>query len=269
MATSSAPRACFVLLSASRSFRVGTRRTCHDTVDVLTSESSTTALGSAFATREHINARAWESVRACDEMRSATDSVEHAHTEMVLTKQCADVSKLMYHMRINGDLLDKDLLVAFDGQLQASLNGDLQPHRVPPFGVNHGRTISALPLPTLTSPSWQSTTRAPTQPSTLQPNAAQLLQGQLDEALAERELSWRNVLSGIEGAMSRIWPLLPSGTEARRATPGPETLEDPLAWTRACTWPCFRCTSRKAPERPARDNRNLGVQKSITRGCGS
>ena len=63
--------------------------------------------------------RAWGSVRACDEMRSAIGSVDHAPTEMVLTMQCADVSKLMYPMRINGDLLDKDLLVAFDGQLRA------------------------------------------------------------------------------------------------------------------------------------------------------
>ena len=57
------------LLSASRNFRVGTRRTCTTPVDVLTPESGTTALGSSFGTREHINARAWESVRACDEMR--------------------------------------------------------------------------------------------------------------------------------------------------------------------------------------------------------
>ena len=37
--------------------------------------------------------------------------------------------------------------------------------------------------------------------ATLPPNAAQLLLGQLDEALAERELSWRNVLSGVEEAI--------------------------------------------------------------------
>ena len=71
-------------------------------------------------------------MRACDEMRSAVGSVDHATTEMVLTRQCADVSKLMYHMRINGDMLDQDLLVAFDGQLwasvSASLNGDLPDH---------------------------------------------------------------------------------------------------------------------------------------------
>ena len=48
-------------------------------------------------------------VRACDELRSAINGVDHAPTELVLTRQCADVSKLMYHMRINGDLLDHDL----------------------------------------------------------------------------------------------------------------------------------------------------------------
>ena len=37
--------------------------------------------------------------------------------------------------------------------------------------------------------------------ATLLLNAAQLLLGQLDEALAERERSWRNVLSGTEEAM--------------------------------------------------------------------
>ena len=50
----------------------------HDTVDVLAPEAGTTALGSAFGYREHFNARAWESVRSCDEMRSAIGSVDHA-----------------------------------------------------------------------------------------------------------------------------------------------------------------------------------------------
>ena len=76
-----------------------------DTVVVLSPDAGTTALGSAFGTREQINARAWESVRACDELRSAINGVDHAPTELVLTRQCADVSKLMYHMRINGDIL--------------------------------------------------------------------------------------------------------------------------------------------------------------------
>ena len=88
----------------------------HDTVDVFAPEAGTTALGSAFGSREDVNARAWESVRACDGMCSAIGRIDHAPTEMVLTKQCADVSKLMYYIHINSDLLDKDLLVAFDGR---------------------------------------------------------------------------------------------------------------------------------------------------------
>ena len=70
--------------------------------------------------------RAWESVRACDELRSATTGVDHAPTEMVLTRQCADVSKLMYHVRINGDVLDHDLLASFDGQLRASVSNSVR-----------------------------------------------------------------------------------------------------------------------------------------------
>ena len=60
-----------------------------------------------------------ESVCACDEMRSTIVGVDHAPTEMVLTRQCADVSKLRNHMHINGDILDRDLLASFDGQLRA------------------------------------------------------------------------------------------------------------------------------------------------------
>ena len=40
--------------------------------------------------------------------------------------------------------------------------------------------------------------------STLPTNATQLLLGQLDEALAERDLLWRNVLSGTEDAMQDL-----------------------------------------------------------------
>ena len=40
--------------------------------------------------------------------------------------------------------------------------------------------------------------------STLPTNAAQRLLGQLDEALAERELLWRNALSGGEDAMQDL-----------------------------------------------------------------
>ena len=241
----------------------------HDTVDVLAPEAGTTALGSAFGSREHINARAWESVRACDAMRSAIGSVDHAPTEMVLTRQCADVSKLVYRMRVDGDMLDKDLLVAFDGQLRASvsasLNGDLPDHSwwQATTGVSCGRlglrTALGIALPAFVA--GRTTCRplvstmvdhfshafdVPNQlimaeygartdaaltrlVATLPPNAAQLLLRQLDEALAERELSCRNVLSGVEEAMQD--QPTPSLRHARGITPdeGDEDDEHPLA----------------------------------------
>ena len=43
----------------------------------------------------------------------------------MLTRQRADVSNLMYHRRINDDLLDHDLLASFDGQMRASVSASL------------------------------------------------------------------------------------------------------------------------------------------------
>ena len=99
---------------------------------------------------------------------------------MVLTRQCADVSKLIYHMRINGDLLNHDLLASFDGQLRASVSaslcGDLPDHswwqattESPAVVCTFARPLER-PLPPLSpaascvatwSPSWL-TTSAPT-----------------------------------------------------------------------------------------------------------
>ena len=59
----------------------------HDTVSVFNPETGNTALGSAFGSREHTDARDLESVSACDATRSAVVSVDHAATEMVLTRQ--------------------------------------------------------------------------------------------------------------------------------------------------------------------------------------
>ena len=47
-------------------------------------------------------------MRACDETAARPSrAFTHALAEMVLSRQCADVSKLMYHMRINGDVVKK------------------------------------------------------------------------------------------------------------------------------------------------------------------
>eukprot|EP00973_Karenia_brevis_P075845 10538100-Karenia_brevis.AAC.1 len=41
--------------------------------------------------------------------------------ELVLTRQCADVSKLMCHMRINGARIDDNILQEFDRDLRISI----------------------------------------------------------------------------------------------------------------------------------------------------
>ena len=94
----------------------------HDTVDVLAPEAGTTALGSAFGSREHINARAWE-ISASLRRAALCDWQRGSYLHQI-TRQCADVSKLMY-LRNNGDILDQDLLRA---SVSASLNGDLPDH---------------------------------------------------------------------------------------------------------------------------------------------
>ena len=42
-----------------------------------------------------------------------------------MTRQCADVSKLVYHMRTNGDQIDDGLLASSDKDLQASVETTL------------------------------------------------------------------------------------------------------------------------------------------------
>ena len=67
----------------------------------------------------------------------------------MLTRQRADVSKLMYHMRINGDFLDHDLLASFDGRLRASVSACLcgYPGRLLVAG-HHGSLLWRLGLRT-------------------------------------------------------------------------------------------------------------------------
>ena len=134
----------------------------------------------------------WGSVRAGDEMRSAIGSVDHAPTEMVLTRQCADVSKLTYHKCINGDMLEGNCgpppALRSLGTCRTTPGG--KPPRAspaadwastrrwvsrsppsspvaswPPPGVHHGSTTSATLWGSRTSSSWQNTTRAPMLPS--------------------------------------------------------------------------------------------------------
>ena len=92
-----------------------------DTVVVLSPDAGATALGSAFAlVSKSTPALGSQCAPAMSCAPPSTEWIMHP-TELVLTRQCADVSKLLYHMRINGDILDHDLLASFDGQLRASV----------------------------------------------------------------------------------------------------------------------------------------------------
>ena len=50
---------------------------------------------------------------------------DHAPSEAVLTRQRAGVSNIMHHMRINGDVLDHDLLASLDGDLHSAVSAPL------------------------------------------------------------------------------------------------------------------------------------------------
>ena len=183
--------------------------------------------------------------------------MDHAPTELVLTRQCADVSKLLYHMRINGDILDHDLFASIDGQLRAfvsnSLCGDLPDHSwwQATTGVSVGglglRTAVTVALPafvvsrilsrplvvtmvdhlcaafgasrqTIMAEYDARTDEALSRLASTLPTATALeLLAKLDEAYAESHLSWQNVLSGSEPAMRDQPP--PAPRHARVITP--------------------------------------------------
>ena len=147
----------------------------------------------------------------------------------------------MYHMRINGDILDHDLLASFDGQLRASVStslaGDLPDHSwwQATTGVAVGglglRTAVTVALPAFVASRILSRSLVATMvdhfcaaigasrqtimaeydartdealsrlASTLPTVTALDLLAKLDEAYAECHLSWQNVLSGSEPAM--------------------------------------------------------------------
>ena len=101
----------------------------HDTVDVLSLDSGTTALGSTFDSREHINLRS--SVLITPPLRCSSPG-------SVLTCPSSCITSAF-----NGDLLDHDLLAAFDGQRRASVSAslsDLPDHLV---AGHHGRPPAA------------------------------------------------------------------------------------------------------------------------------
>ena len=95
--------------------------------------------GAPFGSLEHINVHVRQAVDSSGELRQAILSVDHAPTEVVLIRQCAEVFKLIYHLRLSGDNVDHLLLTMFDSQLRVSpsLIGQL-------VAGHHGRSVRDL-----------------------------------------------------------------------------------------------------------------------------
>ena len=77
-------------------------------------------------------------------LRSALGALEHPTCESVLLRQCGDICKVTYALRLGGDALDADALQAHDsglrGALEACLDGPLSEHswRQAQLGVRAG-----------------------------------------------------------------------------------------------------------------------------------
>lgn len=95
------------------------------TTKVLDSDGLTTALGAPFGPRSHLDETISSCVDKVATLREAIVDIDHASTELVLTRQCADVSKLIYHMRINGNRIDSSSLSRFDSNLRAAVETTL------------------------------------------------------------------------------------------------------------------------------------------------
>ena len=162
--------------------------------------------------------------------RSSPAVMLHAPTEVVLTRQCADVSKLTYHLRLNGDKVDHSLLAMFDSQLRSAISASLfgnfpddswwQATTGVLFGglgfrtaqsmalftfianrlvsrplvrtlLEHFGMATGAPLPLLQRACDRRTEDAVLSLiSTLQPNSGALLLQQLDQGMGERDLLW-------------------------------------------------------------------------------
>ena len=97
----------------------------HDTCKVLHSDAATTALGAIFGDDTTMQAAVGEAIDKAAELREAIADIDHAATEVVLTRQCADVAKLSYHLRLNGDRIGDELLCRFDSDLRRALETSL------------------------------------------------------------------------------------------------------------------------------------------------
>ena len=99
------------------------------TCKVLAPEGPTQALGAPFGSPAALDEQVAAVLRKARGTRLALLEVGHAATELLLTRLCADVSKLSYQLRLNGDRVRSERLQAFDHDLREAVQlvagGDL------------------------------------------------------------------------------------------------------------------------------------------------
>ncbi len=77
-------------------------------------------LGGILGSNEQVAAAFGATCSKVDALHSSIEQVEDAATELALKSACADVSKVMYTLRLNGDRLPEDVLTSYSAVLRAS-----------------------------------------------------------------------------------------------------------------------------------------------------
>ncbi len=95
------------------------------TCTVLEPHSPTLALGAPFGSDAALDDEVKAVVDKARATRLALLHVDHAPTELVLTRLCADVSELSYQLRLNGDRVGRARLAAFDRDLRTAVETTL------------------------------------------------------------------------------------------------------------------------------------------------
>ena len=215
-----------------------------DTVVVLNPDAGTTALGSAFGT-----------------------------TELVLTRQYADVSKLMYHMRINGDILDHDLFASFDGQLRASVSnslcGDLPDHSW--WQATTGVTVGGLGLRTAVTVALPAfvASRILSRLSSNDHGGVRRTHGRsLIPSCLHTPCGTSLPLPLVTPGASRLTTAMVTKNTRTRASAPRFRASSPRTLTLAFVRACCKCLRVRDPGPHARASLSLATLMWITRGCG-
>lgn len=127
------------------------------TMHVLAANETTAALGAPFGDDSALESMVDSTMAKIRHKRTALLAIDHAPTELVLTRLCADVGLLAYHTRLNGDRVAAATIQAHDDSLRASLESILGgsmpedaweqatlPVRAGGLGLRHAE-ITALP----------------------------------------------------------------------------------------------------------------------------